>query len=43
MCLSCTFKNICVCLSFPFGFEGGKLDLVVFIPDHYLSINFRPS
>ena len=28
---------VCVCASFPFGFEGGMLDLIVLIPDHCLS------
>ena len=41
---SCSFGLLCmsfvsVCqvlsLSFPFWFEGGMWDLVVFIPDHY--------
>ena len=26
--------SICVCPSFPFGFEGGMWDLIVLIPDH---------
>ena len=32
-----------VCPSFPFGFVGGIWDLVVLIPDHCLSIYFRPA
>ena len=32
--------EICVCASFPFGFEGGMWDLIVLIPDHCLSIYF---
>ena len=31
---------LCVCPSFPFGFEGGMWDLLVLIPDHCLSIYF---
>ena len=30
----------CVCSSFPFGFEGGMLDLIVLVPDHCFSIFF---
>ena len=26
--------------SFPFGFESGMWDLIVLVPDHYLSIYF---
>ena len=29
--------SVCVCVSFPFGFDGGMLDL---IPDHCLSFYF---
>ena len=29
-----------VCLSFPFDFEDGMWDLVVLIPDHFLSVYF---
>ena len=29
-----------VCVSFPFGFEGGMWDLIIVIPDHCLSIYF---
>ena len=32
--------EICVCASFPFGFEGGMWDLIVLIPDNCLSIYF---
>ena len=30
---------LCVCPSFPFGFEGGMWDLVVLIPDDCLPIS----
>ena len=40
-CLLCmSFINFCLCHSFPFGFEGEILDLIVLIPDHCLSIYF---
>ena len=29
--------SICVCASFPFGFEGWMWDLIVLVPDHCLS------
>ena len=29
-----------VCAAFPFGVEGGMWDLIVLLPDHYLSIYF---
>ena len=29
-----------VCRSFPFGFEGGLWNVIVFIPDHCFSIYF---
>ena len=32
------YQFLCVCLSFPFGFEGGVWDLIVLIPDHCRSI-----
>ena len=32
--------SICVCCSFPFGFEGGISDWIMFIPYHCLSIYF---
>ena len=38
MRVCCERLSICVCSSFPFGFEDGMLDLIVFIPDHCLSI-----
>ena len=28
VCFSLTFINLCVCSSFPFGFEGGMWDLI---------------
>ena len=31
---------VCVCASFPFGFEGGMSDLIVLVPDHWLSLYF---
>ena len=34
------YEFVCMCASFPFGFEGGMWDLIVFIPDHCLSIYF---
>ena len=33
----CLSRFVCVSF-FPFGFEGGLLDLIVLIPDHCLSI-----
>ena len=50
---SCSFELQCVsffvniyqfvCVSFfPFGFEGGMSDLIVLIPDFFLSIYFKP-
>ena len=49
---SCSFGLVClsfvnvyqfsVCPSFPFGFEGGMLDLIALIPDHCLSTLFNP-
>ena len=32
--------SICVCASFPFGFEGGMWDFIVLVPDHCLSFDF---
>ena len=32
--------SICVCSFFPFSFEGWMWDLIVFIPDHCLSVYF---
>ena len=33
-----TILSISACASFPFGFQGGMWDLIVLIPDHWLSI-----
>ena len=33
--------SVCVSSSFPFGFEGGMWDLILFISDHCLSIYFK--
>ena len=33
--------SVCVCASFPFGFEGGIWDLIVLILDHCLSIYLK--
>ena len=30
------YQFVCVCASFPFGFEGGMWDLIVVVPDHCL-------
>ena len=37
--------SVCVCASFPFGFEGGMwdLNLIVLVPDHGISIYFTFS
>ena len=35
---SWAFIKFCVCPSFPFGFEGGMWDVILFIPDHCLSV-----
>ena len=40
VCLSCTFIKYCVCPSFPSGFEGGMRNVIVLIPDHYVSMYF---
>ena len=32
--------SICVYTSFPFGFEGGMWDLIILVPDHFLSFYF---
>ena len=32
--------SVCVFASFPYGFEGGMWDLIIFIPDHRLSLYF---
>ena len=46
---SCSFGLLCLsfmnvyqflCASFPFGFKGGMWDLIVLVPDHYLSLSF---
>ena len=29
-----------MCVLLPFGIEGGVLDVIILIPDHYLSIYF---
>ena len=34
--------SLCGCV-FPFGFEGGMQDLIVVIPDHFLSIYYTPA
>ena len=39
----CERLSICVCPSFPFGFDGGMGDLIVLIPDHCLYIYFKPK
>ena len=31
---------VCVCASFPFGYEGGMWDVIVLVPDHCLSVYF---
>ena len=33
----------CVRPSFPFGFEGGVKDLIVLIPDHCISFDFKTA
>ena len=32
--------SVCLFASFPYGFEGGMWDLIVFIPDDRLSFYF---
>ena len=32
---------LCICASFPFGFEGKMYDLIVLVPYHCLSIYFK--
>ena len=32
--------SVCAFASFPYGFEGGIWDLIIFIPDHRLSFYF---
>ena len=29
-------SSVCLCVSFPFGFEGWIWDLIVLVPDHCL-------
>ena len=36
----CECLSVCVCASFPFGFEAGMSDLIIFIPDHCLPFYF---
>ena len=38
--LSWALVKVCVCPSFPVGIEGGMTDVIVFIPDHCLSVYF---
>ena len=43
VCVFCERLSIlCMCSSFSFGFQDGVWDLIVFIPDHCLSIYFGP-
>ena len=37
VCL-CVCVCVCVCDFFSFGFEGGMWDLLVYVPDHCLSV-----
>ena len=37
-----SFVNVYQFASFPYGFEGGVWDLIIFIPDHRLSFYFDP-
>ena len=32
--------SVCMCASFPFGFEDGMWDVIVFVADHCLSFYF---
>ena len=32
--------SVCVCASFPFGFEGGMWELIVLVPGHYFPFYF---
>ena len=34
------YQCVCVCASFPFGFEGGMCDLIALVPNHCLSYYF---
>ena len=40
-CLSWALVKFCMCLSFPFGIEGGMWDVIALIPDHCVSISSR--
>ena len=40
LCVSLVNVHQYLCMSFPFGYEGGMWDLIVLIPDHCLSIYF---
>ena len=42
-CLSLKRLSVCVCVSFPFGFMGWLLDLIVLVPDHCLFMKVRPA
>ena len=33
--------SVCVCVSFPFGFESAMWNLIVIKPDHFLSTLHR--
>ena len=35
LCMSFVNVYVFVCPSFPFGFEGGMWDLILFVPDHF--------
>ena len=37
-CFSWALVKFCVCPSFPFGIEGVIWDVIVLIPDHFLSM-----
>ena len=39
-CVSCEHLSICMCASFPFGFDGGMWDLIVIVSDHCISFHF---
>ena len=38
-CISSTFINVCVCASFPLGFD----DMIVIVPDHCLFFIFNST
>ena len=42
VCVFSECLSIFVCVSFPFGFEGGPLDIIVLVPDHCLSFYLVP-